>query len=33
MTHGKKFSGFGRATNDEKNAKIAALNFEIYGRR
>ena len=29
MTHQKKFSDFGRGTNEEKNANIAAFNFEI----
>ena len=33
MTHRKKFSVFGRGTNMEKNAKNAAFNFEICGRR
>jgi len=33
MTHRKKISEFGRGTNEENNAKIAAINFEICGRR
>ena len=33
MTNLKKFSEFGRGTNEEKNAKLAAFNFEICGRK
>ena len=33
MTHQKQFLGFVRGTNEKKYAKIAALNFEICGRR
>ena len=33
MTHQKKFSEFGRGTNEENNAKISAFKFEICGRR
>ena len=33
MTHREKFLEFGRGTNEENNAKIAAFNFEICGKR